>query len=157
MPQASLRLLRALVLATCASLAATTLRTVYIAADEVVWNYAPQGRDMMTNKAVPSLVSATDGSTTTSPGAEPADGHHKSFVSHHHAAGMPDHGASLWLERRPNRQARRQSTLVAPTPDARCCGRFPHRAIPVSSHVPRRVAMLQDWTGVSQGAVPGIH
>jgi FtsP/CotA-like multicopper oxidase with cupredoxin domain len=39
------------------------VRTYYIAADEVLWNYAPSGKDMIANKALPPLAASQLGWT----------------------------------------------------------------------------------------------
>jgi manganese oxidase len=44
------------VLITCASPSAASVRTYYIAADEVVWNYVPSGRDLIAQKPLPKLM-----------------------------------------------------------------------------------------------------
>lgn len=49
-------LISAVALATCASPSRATVRTYYIAADEVVWNYAPSGRDQILQKPLPPLL-----------------------------------------------------------------------------------------------------
>ncbi len=46
----------ALSLAVMTAPAAALTRTHYIAADEVVWNYAPSGRDVLDDKALPPLL-----------------------------------------------------------------------------------------------------
>ena len=48
-------LIFALLMASAAAPAAATVRTHYIAADEVVWNYAPSGRDLITGSPLPPL------------------------------------------------------------------------------------------------------
>ena len=46
----------AVALATCGSPSQAKVRTYYIAADEVVWNYAPSGKDLIGQKALPPLL-----------------------------------------------------------------------------------------------------
>jgi len=43
-------------LVACMSPSLATVRTYYIAADEVVWNYAPSGRDQILQKPLPPLL-----------------------------------------------------------------------------------------------------
>jgi FtsP/CotA-like multicopper oxidase with cupredoxin domain len=44
------------VLLACAGPTLASVRTYYIAADEVVWNYAPSGRDLIAQKPLPPLM-----------------------------------------------------------------------------------------------------
>jgi len=44
------------VLLTCGSPSLASVRTYYIAADEVVWNYAPSGKDLIAQKPLPPLA-----------------------------------------------------------------------------------------------------